>query len=80
MKNENLYYCRLDLSSYKEGIYTKDFKIGDKITRLGHDGVFGYLCGDEFIAEQEHIDKKENFPVYKRIGYRDIRENHDNFK
>jgi hypothetical protein len=74
---KELHYERTDLGSYEEGIYTKDFKIGDKITWLGHDGVFGYLHGQEFIAEQEHVDKKDDFPAYKKVGTYDIRK-HNN--
>ena len=65
---------RIDSSSYKEGIFTKDFKVGDTLTWLGHDGVFGYLYGQEFIASQKHVDLKDNGWAYKKIGERDIRE------
>ena len=70
---KNLYQYRLDWSSYIGGLYSKDFKVGDTITWLGHDGVFGYLEGDEFICTEEHFQKKNDFPIYKKVGEYDIR-------
>jgi hypothetical protein len=70
---EELYKYRDDWSSYIGGLYSKDFKVGDTITWLGHDGVFGYLTGEEFISNEEHFQKKDEFPVYKKVGEFDIR-------
>jgi hypothetical protein len=70
---EEFYKYRLDWHSCIGGLYTKDFKVGDTITWLGHDGVFGYYEGDEFICTEEHFQTKDNFPVYKKVGEYDIR-------
>ena len=32
---------------------------------VGHDGVYGYLYGETYVATQEHIDKKEDMPMWK---------------
>lgn len=50
------------------GIYTKDYKVGDTITWLGHDNVHGYMNGEEFTCTQGHFDLRGDHPVYKKIG------------
>lgn len=64
----NLHYERTDLGSQYAGVYTRDYKVGDKITWLGHDNVFGYLHGEEYICAQSHFDMRGNHPVYKKVG------------
>ena len=63
-----LHYEHYDIFSTYAGIFTKDFEVGDKIMWLGHDGVYGYLYGETYVATQEHIDKKEDMPMWKIIG------------
>jgi hypothetical protein len=62
------HYEHIDMHSRYAGIFTKDFKVGDKIMWLGHDGVYGYLYGYEYTATQEHVDKKEDMWMWKKIG------------
>lgn len=70
---EKLYQYRLDWRSYIGGLYTKDFKVGDTITWLGHDGQFGLLEGQDIICDEEAFQKKDNLPFYKKVGEYDIR-------
>ena len=74
IKFEVLHRERTDLWSFYGGLYSKDFKVGDTLTWLGHDGVFGYLCGEEcIICTEEHLETKDNYPIYKKVGEYDIR-------
>jgi hypothetical protein len=69
-----LYKYRTDLGSFIGGLYSKDYEVGDTLTWLGHDGVFGYMTGEEFICTEEHYKYKDsNQPVYKKVGEYDIR-------
>jgi len=65
---EDLHYERIDWHSQFTGVYTKDYKVGDKITWLGHENVHGYSYGEEYICSQEHFDLRGDHPVYKKIG------------
>jgi len=69
---DDLYWEHIDLHSSKAGLFTKNFKKGDKITWLGHDGVYGFMYGWEFVAEQETVDKKGDFPFWKKVGTLDL--------
>jgi hypothetical protein len=74
IKFEVLYRQRDDLGSFYGSLYSKDYQVGDTLTWLGHDGVFGYLYGEEFICTEEHYKYKDNEqPVYKKVGEYDIR-------
>jgi len=68
MEKYELHYERTDLTSLYAGVYTKDFNVGETITWLGHDGVYGYLYGEEFRCDEDHYAKRTDFPVYRKIG------------
>jgi hypothetical protein len=58
---------RLDDSKLVWSVFTKDFKEGDTVYHLGHDGVFGCMYGWTYIADKEMVDKKDNLWFYKKI-------------
>ena len=58
---------RIDITKLCWSIFSKDFKVGDKITWLGHDNVFGLMHGEKFTADQEAVDKKEDFSFWLKI-------------
>jgi len=68
MKANKIHIERTDLGSHNTGLFTKDYKIGDTITWLGHDHVYGYMYGEEFICTKKHFDLKGDQPVYRKIG------------
>ena len=57
-----------DLTKAEWGAYTKDYKIGDKVYWLGHDGVHGFWYEWDYIADQSMIDNKDHLDMYKRVG------------
>ena len=65
---QNHHYEHYDIFSRFAGIFTKNFKPGDKIMWLGHSGAFGYQYGEEYTCTQEHYDKRMEFSAYKKIG------------
>ena len=58
---------RIDISKMVWHIFSKDFKIGDEITWLGHDNVFGLLYGEKFTADKEAVNKKNKLSFWKEI-------------
>jgi hypothetical protein len=59
----------LDNSKLVWSIFVNDFEVGDKITWLGHDGVYGLLYDQEIDATQEEVDfrKKGNYNFAKKV-------------
>ena len=62
------YVTRLDdLSKVEWGVFTKEFKEGDKVYWLGHDGVYGCLFGCIYEADKEMVEKKNDISFWKCI-------------
>ena len=59
---------RLDLHSKKRYAWTRDFKLGDQVYYLGHDGVGGWWHGNETTADEEMMRKKHNLHFYKKVS------------
>lgn len=57
----------LDNSKLVWSIFSKDFKEGDIIYWLGHDGVYGLLHGQKIVANKEDVRRKENSQFWKKI-------------
>ena len=57
---------RLDLSKMVWSIFSKDFKEGDTVYWLGHDGVYGLLHGQEIEATDQELARPD-LPFYKKI-------------
>ena len=49
-------------------VFNKNFKVGDEIYFLGHDGVGGFWYGNIITANEELVRKKDNLQFYKLIG------------
>jgi len=64
---QGYYRERVDISKMIWNIFSKDFKIGDEITWLGHDNVFGLLYGEKIIADKDAVNKKEKLSFWKEI-------------
>ena len=74
IKFEVLHRERTDWRSVYGGLYSRDYQVGDTLTWLGHDGMCGYMNGDEFICTEDHMKYKDaGHPVYKKVGEYDIR-------
>jgi hypothetical protein len=57
----------LDNSKLIWSIFSKDFVVGDKISWLGHDGVYGLLHGQEIVANEEDVKRKNQSSFWKKI-------------
>jgi len=71
MKSEKYIYDHTNLHSKYIDVYTEDYKVGDTVTWLGHDNVYGYMHGEKFTCTQKHYDLKEGQPVGKWVGKTD---------
>lgn len=63
---------RLDLSKMVWSIFTKDFKEGDEIYWLGHDGVYGLLHGQKIVATEEDVRRKDQSGFWKLLDELDF--------
>jgi hypothetical protein len=59
---------RINLHDNHRYAWTKNFKLGDTVYYLGHDGVGGWWHGDTTKADQEMMEKKNNLHFYKKVG------------
>lgn len=66
---ENLGYLVTSLynSKLEWGVFTKEFKEGEKVYWLGHDGVYGCMFGCQYEADKEMIEKKNELNFWKKI-------------
>ena len=62
----------LDQSKMIWSIFSKDFKKGDVIYWLGHDGVYGFLHGQKVLANEEDARKSRQSQFWKKIDELDF--------
>ena len=67
-KNRGFHVTTAQPIDGKYRAFTKNFKLGDEVYFLGHDGVGGFWYGDIITADEELMRKKENLHFYKMIG------------
>ena len=66
--DKNKYHRELlDQSKLIWTIFDKEYKEGDLIYWLGHDGVYGFLHGEEKRASKEDVNIKNQLPFWRKV-------------
>lgn len=53
--------------SGKRYLFTKDWGVGDTVIWLGHDNVYGFMYGEQYIADERMSDHKTELQLWKCI-------------
>jgi hypothetical protein len=67
-EERSYYIVRVNLHDKHRFAFTKNFKLGDEVYYLGHDGVGGWWHGDTTTADEELMRKKDNLDFYKKVS------------
>ncbi len=58
---------RLRLGDRHETKFTTEFRLGDTVYWLGHDGVHGFWHGEAYVADEDMIKYKDELKLYKKL-------------